>query len=137
MATPPASLVIHVPGVPVQEGNISFGKGHSYHREGKRLDAWRDAVAIYAKAARQGDPWQGAIDLMLTFAYKQRTKRDYGQPKLTRPDLSKLVRAVEDALTGIVYVDDNQVVQLIANKRYVDVGEEPGLTLRAYLRGGS
>lgn len=35
-----------------------------------------------------------------------------------RPDLDKLVRAVLDGMTGIVYVDDSQVVQLNTLKDY-------------------
>jgi len=35
-----------------------------------------------------------------------------------RPDTTKLIRAVEDALTGIVWRDDAQVVEQYAAKRY-------------------
>lgn len=35
-----------------------------------------------------------------------------------KPDATKLLRAVEDAMTGIVYYDDAQVVQQSAHKRY-------------------
>ena len=36
-----------------------------------------------------------------------------------KPDIDKLVRLVLDALTGIAYVDDSQVVLLYAEKSYV------------------
>jgi Holliday junction resolvase RusA-like endonuclease len=42
----------------------------------------------------------------------------------TRPDLSNYIKMVEDCLTKIVWLDDNQVVSLMARKRY---GEIPGL----------
>jgi crossover junction endodeoxyribonuclease RusA len=35
-----------------------------------------------------------------------------------KPDLDKLCRAVLDALTGILWVDDGQVVRLAARKDY-------------------
>ena len=35
-----------------------------------------------------------------------------------RPDIDKLARAVLDALTGIVWVDDDQVVELVCRKRW-------------------
>ena len=41
-----------------------------------------------------------------------------------RPDVDKLTRAVLDALTGIVYVDDCQVVSLLAQKEW---GTSPGV----------
>lgn len=37
---------------------------------------------------------------------------------VVRPDLSKLIRATEDALTGIIYADDAQIVSIDAKKEY-------------------
>lgn len=37
-----------------------------------------------------------------------------------QPDLTKLVRAVEDALTGLAWRDDAQIVQQTAAKLYAD-----------------
>lgn len=37
---------------------------------------------------------------------------------VVKPDLSKLVRAIEDALTGIIYTDDAQIVCIHASKHY-------------------
>jgi Holliday junction resolvase RusA-like endonuclease len=38
-----------------------------------------------------------------------------------RPDCGKLVRALEDALTGTIWKDDAQVVQVIASKIYGEI----------------
>lgn len=38
--------------------------------------------------------------------------------KITKPDALKLARAIEDALTGIVYRDDAQIVRELIEKRY-------------------
>jgi crossover junction endodeoxyribonuclease RusA len=45
------------------------------------------------------------------------------------PDIDKLTRAVLDALTSIVWVDDSQVVRLTASKVYVDRWQEEGVHL--------
>jgi Holliday junction resolvase RusA-like endonuclease len=37
-----------------------------------------------------------------------------------KPDLTKLLRAIEDALTGIVWRDDSQIIYQIASKDYSD-----------------
>lgn len=37
---------------------------------------------------------------------------------VVKPDLDKLVRGVKDALTGIIYEDDSQVVSIRATKHY-------------------
>lgn len=39
---------------------------------------------------------------------------------ITKPDTTKLVRCLEDALTGIAWKDDSQVAQQQAEKIYVD-----------------
>jgi Holliday junction resolvase RusA-like endonuclease len=36
------------------------------------------------------------------------------------PDLDKLIRAILDALTGVVWRDDGQVVDIVASKVYAD-----------------
>jgi Holliday junction resolvase RusA-like endonuclease len=46
-------------------------------------------------------------------------------PHTKKPDLDKLARATKDALTGVLWGDDAQVVNLLAYKRYADVGEAP------------
>lgn len=47
----------------------------------------------------------------------------------TKPDTSNIVKAVEDALNGVLYVDDNQIVQLSVLKSYA---VEPGILVSAY-----
>jgi Holliday junction resolvase RusA-like endonuclease len=37
---------------------------------------------------------------------------------VVKPDLSKLIRSTEDAMTGILYVDDAQIVELSVRKHY-------------------
>jgi Holliday junction resolvase RusA-like endonuclease len=37
---------------------------------------------------------------------------------VVKPDLSKLIRSTEDALTGLMYHDDAQIVRLVCNKYY-------------------
>lgn len=43
-----------------------------------------------------------------------------------RPDIDNLVKAVTDALNGILWKDDSQIVSLSAEKRY---GESGRITL--------
>jgi Holliday junction resolvase RusA-like endonuclease len=37
---------------------------------------------------------------------------------VVKPDLSKLVRSTEDALSGVIYCDDAQIIQLKTSKQY-------------------
>lgn len=75
-------------------------------------------------------PKTGPLSLLLEF-YLRRPKGHYGTGKnagrvkdsapcspAVKPDTSKLVRAVEDALTGIVWHDDAQIIYQVAAKHY-------------------
>lgn len=52
---------------------------------------------------------------------------------IVRPDRLKLARAVEDALTGIFYVDDAQTVGGPPEKFYVTPGESPRVEIEMVL----
>lgn len=43
-----------------------------------------------------------------------------------KPDLDKLTRSIKDALTGVIYNDDSQIVGLHCFKEY---GDEPGVDI--------
>lgn len=47
-----------------------------------------------------------------------------------KPDIDRLERAVLDALTGLCYVDDEQVVVVGKTKAYANPGEQPGVDVR-------
>ncbi len=85
----------------------------------KNSRAWMDAVAAEAAAAWDGrDLLQGPVAISVTFEFKRpkahlRKNGDVkpAAPELftSSPDLDKLLRALGDALTGVVYADDRQV----------------------------
>ena len=104
-----------------------------------RLRSWRQDVAARAHEQMETRPWVGAVDVAITF-WLPRPKGHFGSgrnadklrpsaslfPAVT-PDLDKLVRSVLDALTGVCFEDDRQVVGLLVTKRYA--GETPvGMT---------
>ena len=82
------------------------------------LSLWRNAVANAARDAG-ARRWTGPIGIHIVFAIKPPLIRSHGYPK--QPDLDKLVRAVMDALTGVCYVDDSQVVSINARKEWVAI----------------
>ena len=59
------------------------------------------------------------------FLPRPKSLKDRMVPHTTKPDLSKLVRSVEDALTGVVWRDDALVVLIIASKGYAASGDIP------------
>lgn len=96
--------------------------GHVIHSQGSALAVWRSTIGLVARAAHV-KKIEGPVTIELYFRLrKPRTvKREY---PTVPPDLDKLIRSVLDALTGIAYDDDSQVVEIQAHKSY---GEDPGL----------
>lgn len=88
------------------------------------LKTWREDVKAAAVDAMNGrTPFEGPLELLVTFVLVKPKSVRRVWPSV-RPDLDKLTRAVGDALTSAaVYIDDAQVVQLTAVKRY---GVQPG-----------
>lgn len=84
------------------------------------LKPWRQAVSYCAREAYRGDLLDGPIALRLRI-FVPRPRSHFGQkglkssaPRLphrrAQGDTSKMLRAIEDALTGIVWTDDKRVV---------------------------
>jgi crossover junction endodeoxyribonuclease RusA len=65
--------------------------------------------------------FDGPVRVRIVFnRSRPKSKRKKAMYAATRPDIDKLARAVLDAMTGIVFIDDAQVAGLIAEKRYAD-----------------
>lgn len=107
-------------------------KANKSHKSG-RLNRWRELIgecANWQMRERRFEMMDRAVELSCEFVIP---RSDSHYTKVTRrltasaptfpslPDLSKLVRAVEDAMTGIVYRDDGLIVQYgTMRKRYAD-----------------
>jgi crossover junction endodeoxyribonuclease RusA len=95
------------------------------------LKDWRLLVASAAQPAAAAHGLIAGVPVIVTLRFalprpQSLTKRRE-RAHMTRPDLDKLVRACLDALTGVLFVDDGQVVALEASKRYAKDGEAPGV----------
>jgi len=93
------------------------------HDEETRLIHWRQQIAQSARRQYQGPLSEEAIFLALVF-HRPRPKGHFGTGRnanilkasapeypTQQPDTIKLTRAVEDALTGVVWRNDSQVVR--------------------------
>ena len=99
--------------------------------DAKKSRPWKAIVTDAAVAAMEDAPLlDGPLALELVF-YVPRPKGHYGTGRnagivrasapefpAVKPDVLKLARAVEDALSGIVYRDDAQIVTEFLLKRY-------------------
>jgi Holliday junction resolvase RusA-like endonuclease len=129
------SVEFFVPGVPASGGS----KRQVIHRhtgkvvtmdDCRRNRDWRAVVALAAREAMGGrPPLDGPLEVELRFVVPRPRVRAAAPPyPTTKPDVLKLARSTEDALSGVLYVDDAQTIELHARKRY---GDRPGCEVRA------
>lgn len=142
-------MIVRVDGVPAPKGSaraIKVGKGDKARAvlvasssgvNERAQKSWSNAVAWAAKAARQGAaPMVGPVGVRIAF-YLPRPKSVRRPWPTVAPDLDKILRATFDALTGIAWVDDAQVVTVeplapgAAMKLYAD-GVKPGALIDVY-----
>ena len=88
-----------------------------------KMKPWRQQVGMMALAARPtSDIWAGRhvpVRVHYIFVLDPPAKMPKGRTAPSvKPDIDKLIRACTDALTGIIYVDDGQVVECAASKQY-------------------
>lgn len=120
-----------VSGRPAPQGSKrALGPGRMIEMS-KYLKPWRMAVAVEG-ARHMGyhslDLLDGPLRLVVTFHLTRPGKPKFEEPA-TPPDLSKLVRATEDALTGTVWVDDARVTSCTSKKRWAGA-DGPGAHIR-------
>jgi crossover junction endodeoxyribonuclease RusA len=123
-------IIIRVHGNPVPAGQLTpvCPRGCRGHHKAKCVYSNRPALlewkqSIYSEAYKGRDPIPRTTPLKaeITF-YMPRSREDKDLVYHTkRPDLDKLIRAVLDALKGVVYEDDSQVVNIEAMKVYESV----------------
>lgn len=125
------SIHLFIPGNPVPQGRPRAcirGKHASVYEDAKSKD-WKKTIAVHAQYQldRLSFDVKGprvlidtAIKLEVEFRLlrpKSVSVKKRPEP-ITRPDLDNLVKAVKDALTGVLWRDDSQVIELEAKKVY-------------------
>lgn len=90
--------------------------------DNRKAKGWQTAIAWMAKAAIGARPPIAAPISVSVWFYFERPEhqRPFRIRPTVKPDLDKLLRCACDALTGVVYVDDCQVVNINAWKYYGD-----------------
>lgn len=121
-----------VPGQPVPKGRPKFARRGSFVQAytPEKTASYENLVKVHAAQAMQGTaPMSGPLALMLTLFVqipKSTTKRDRARISAgtfhptKKPDLDNVLKAVTDAMNGIVYEDDAQIVRITTMKRYGD-----------------
>lgn len=133
---PPISFT--VPGIPRAKGSFRvFRAAHGrpiVAKDSEKTYAWESTVSLAAKLA-MGDqpPLEGPVEIRMVFrfprpqAHYNRAGLRAGMPAAPakKPDWDKVARSTGDALAGICYGDDAQVVEARVAKRW----GEPGVSI--------
>ena len=138
-----AVIKFNVRGIPIPQGSAKAlprrGGGFPIITHANpKTKGWRAQVTSIAQEYAPAKPFEGAIYVQLDFilprpAYLRKIpKRGPIKPEASmtkRPDLDKLVRAIFDAITGVIILDDSQITLVVASKRY-DYLEAPGVRVK-------
>ena len=128
--TSSAAIEFTIPGAAAPQGSkraIRLRTGRTVLVESSaRVKPFRAVAALAATEAWRGPPYRECVGLEVTFRFvrpKSHYKTDgslrVGVPLAPgKPDIDKLLRALLDALTGVIYVDDLQVACIWATKEY-------------------
>lgn len=128
------AIQFFVPGIPKPGGSkrafIIGGRAVLTDASGKKGKDWRGDVRAVAALAYKDEPLKCPLRLVVVFTMP-RPKAHYGTGKragvlrddapiwhTSKPDATKLLRSLEDALTGILWADDSLIARQSVRKVY-------------------
>lgn len=129
-------LKLIVPGEPVPQGRPRFNRytGKAYDPEKSRK--YKALVKRMAKKVAPQTPVTCPVGMTIlifrsipkSFTKKQHAaiENDKLRP-ITKPDVSNVVKGIEDALNGVWYADDSQIIFSFSAKQY---SSEPRVEIR-------
>jgi Holliday junction resolvase RusA-like endonuclease len=123
-------ITFTAPGDPVAQPRPQIstrgGFGRAFVRRVHPIHAYRDVVQLVAKAAMDGQaPIAGPVSLRVWLYIarpKSHSKARRADPNHTqKPDGSNVLKGLEDALNGICWIDDSQIVDTRISKRWTEL----------------
>jgi len=140
---------LFIPGIPYGQPrplasarySKASGKWHGHVHDDKEHpnQTWKATVRRFVKDA--GWPQlAGAVEMELEFVFKRPgghvgkrgLKPSAPVDHIQKPDLDNLEKSVKDALNGVAWLDDCQVVSVVKVKRWARPGEPCGLHLEIH-----
>ena len=123
----PRAIGFHCPFDPRGKGRPRLGRGRTY-TDAKTV-AFEKAVGFQARAQMRGAPLTGPLKITITCAFemprswsKKKRAALAGRPHTQKPDADNVLKAIADALNGIVYADDKQLAIMTVEKRWAERG---------------
>jgi crossover junction endodeoxyribonuclease RusA len=112
------TIVFCVAGEPRTNERARHGAGRTYTPAKTRL-ARSEVTQAFQDAAPHWKPWEGPVTLSLDVAHATAEKDCWeGRFCKRKPDLDNVAKLIADALNGVAYLDDAQIVHMECVKRY-------------------
>lgn len=87
----------------------------------KNCTDWKHSIAMQALEYRPGKLLDFPLRLTATFyLLRPKSKPKSEEYPATKPDFDNLVKAITDALEGVIYTNDSRIVEAHICKRYGD-----------------
>jgi Holliday junction resolvase RusA-like endonuclease len=138
---PSERVCFRVPGQPVAKGRPIAGRGFNGHttlRTPEKTVAYESLVSLVAQQAMGSrPPFAGPIHLVVeillaiptSWSKRRQAMAEAGLICATKtPDADNVLKAIQDGMNGIVWVDDAQAVEYRISKKY---GTSPGVYVEA------
>ena len=128
-------LKFEIAGSPIGQGRPKFStiNGHAVAYDPEKSRNYKAYVKLLATQAMKEQGFEMiegpcSLDILAFFEvpkskskkFKERALEGLERPT-KKPDLSNIVKGIEDALNGLVYKDDSSIVYLSVGKYYSDV----------------
>lgn len=119
-----------IPGVPVAKARSRsvLRHGRIAHYTPEKTVNYETLVKITAAQAMKGrDPFDGPVNMRVvlcvpipaSWSKKKQADAEAGKLRPTsKPDVSNVLKAIEDGMNGVVWQDDKQIVDLWVSKFY-------------------
>lgn len=129
-------ISFRVEGQPVAQPRYWKGKNGHYIPDDHAIHAYKQMVRLAARQVYQGLPFKGALLVSEVYVFKRPKRLIWTdrpmprEPHTAKPDEDNLSKSLRDALSGILWVDDRQIVGRCEgsgpiSKWYAASGESP------------
>jgi len=137
-------VVFTVPAIPVaqprQRHRAFVAGGHvrtqNFTPARHPVQAFKATVRLAASQAHIGAPLEGPLALVATFVFPRPGRLCWKKRPMPRcwhhskPDTENVLKALQDALTGLLWKDDAQIAEVRCSKVYAAGDEQPAVSVR-------